>query len=113
MKKQGFGDRIAQARKEAGFSQKRLLKALGWPDDSNSRLSGYENEQREPSLDDFRKIADLCHVDPAWLAFGELRLSPELAQIVQRFPTASDAIKDSIRAGLRITAHENRRRSAE
>lgn len=68
--KKGFGVRIAEARKAAGFSQKALMEALGWPNDSNARLSGYENEVREPTLGDFERIADLCNVDPAWLAFA-------------------------------------------
>jgi transcriptional regulator with XRE-family HTH domain len=67
--KKGFGTRIAEARKDAGYSQKALMDALGWPNESNARLSGYENESREPSLDDFQAIADACGVDPAWLVF--------------------------------------------
>lgn len=68
--KKGFGGRIAEARKAAGYSQKALMDALGWPNESNARLSGYENEAREPSLDDFQAIADACGVDPAWLVFA-------------------------------------------
>lgn len=113
LKKQGFGARIREAREAAGYSQKALMEKLGWPNDSNSRLSGYENEAREPTLSDFERIAKLCHADPAYLAFGSLRLEPELAQICQNFPAASDEIKDSIRAGLRITAQNNKKRAAE
>ena len=69
--KKGFGLRIAEARKAAGFSQKSLQDALGWPSDSNARLSGYENEVREPSLNDFERIAALCNVEPSWLAFAQ------------------------------------------
>lgn len=68
--KKGYGGRIADARKAAGYSQKSMMDALGWPSDSNARLSGYENEAREPSLDDFISIATLCNVDPSWLAFA-------------------------------------------
>lgn len=68
--KKGFGLRISEARKNAGHSQKGLMAALGWPNDSNARISGYENEQREPTLDDFTAIADACGVEPAWLVFG-------------------------------------------
>lgn len=69
----GFGQRIAEARKAAGYSQKQLIEALGWPNDSNSRMSGYETEAREPSLKDFERIAQICQVDPAWLAFAKRR----------------------------------------
>jgi transcriptional regulator with XRE-family HTH domain len=68
--KKGFGDRIAVARKAAGYSQKSLMAELGWPNDSNSRLSGYETEEREPTLEDFDRIAAACNVDTAWLVFG-------------------------------------------
>lgn len=68
--KKGFGGRIAEARKEAGYSQKALMAELGWPNDSNARLSGYEREDREPTLDDFQAIADACGVDAAWLVFA-------------------------------------------
>jgi transcriptional regulator with XRE-family HTH domain len=68
--KAGFGARIAEARKAAGYSQKALMDALGWPNESHARLSGYENEVREPSLDDFQAIADRCGVEPSWLVFG-------------------------------------------
>lgn len=68
--KKGYGLRIAEARKAAGYSQKALMAELGWPNESNARLSGYECEEREPSLDDFQHIAELCGVDPAWLAFA-------------------------------------------
>lgn len=113
LKKQGFGKRIADARKAAGYSQKALMEKLGWPNDSNARLSGYENEEREPTIADFAAIAKHCRVDPAFLAFGEYRLDPELSQIVQNFPVAESAIKDMIRAGLRITARSSEKRAAE
>ena len=33
--------------------------------------SGWESGRTEPSLDTVRRIAELLHVDPGWLAFGE------------------------------------------
>jgi transcriptional regulator with XRE-family HTH domain len=66
----GYGRRIAGARRAAGFSQIELARRLGWPATSNARISGYENEDREPSLADFERIAEACGVDPAWLAFA-------------------------------------------
>lgn len=113
LKKQGFGERIAQARKAAGYSQKALMEKLGWPNDSNSRLSGYENEERQPTLADFERIAKACNVDPAYLAFGEFRLGAEAHQLVQNFSNASDEIKTVVRAALRLTARNNQQKAAE
>lgn len=31
----------------------------------------YEKDQREPSVDDIRKLANALNVHPSWLAFGE------------------------------------------
>jgi transcriptional regulator with XRE-family HTH domain len=110
-RKQGYGARIAEARKAAGYSQKRLMDALGWPNDSNSRLSGYENEEREPTLADFEAIAKKCNVDPAWIAFGERRLDPELDQLVQGFLNATAEIQDVVRAACKVTVRKNRTRA--
>jgi transcriptional regulator with XRE-family HTH domain len=112
-RKQGYGARIQEARTAAGFSQKRLMEALGWPNDSNSRLSGYENEQRQPTLEDFERIAKKCNVDPAWLAFGEYRLDGELPQLVQGFKNASEEIKNVVRAALRITSRNNKKQAGQ
>ena len=71
--KQGFGRRIRDAREAAGLSQTALLERIGWPSDSNSRLSAYEHEKRQPSLDDFEAIAKACGVDPVWLVFDRGR----------------------------------------
>ena len=68
--KQGFGRRIRDAREAAGLSQTALLERIGWPSNSNSRLSSYELETRQPSLDDFEAIARACGVDPVWLVFA-------------------------------------------
>lgn len=110
---QGFGERIKKARKNAGHNQKELMELLGWPNESNSRMSGYENEERRPTLEDFEAIAKLCHVDPAWLAFGDFRLEGELPQVVTGFQNADEHNRDVVRAALRITARNNQKRAAD
>lgn len=109
--KRGYGVRIRDARKAAGYSQKRLMEALGWPNDSNARLSGYENEDREPLLSDFEAIAKLCHVDVAWMVFGAHRISEEDAALIQGFKNASPEVKGIVRAALRITSRNNQKKS--
>jgi transcriptional regulator with XRE-family HTH domain len=70
--KKGYGPRIKEAREGAGFTQKQLSECLGWSAETNSnaRISGYENESREPSIADFERIAEACNVEPAWLVFA-------------------------------------------
>lgn len=111
--KEGFGARIRNARKKAGFSQKRLLDELGWPNDSNSRLSGYETEARQPSLADFKRIAVLCKVNPAYLAFGDYQMKQWEAELITGYLTAEDRLKNIVDATLRLTSRNNEKRSNE
>lgn len=110
-KKRGYGERIRDARKAAGYSQKGLLERLGWPSDSNARLSGYENEDREPVLADFDAIAKLVHVDVAWMVFGDYRISEEDSALIQGFKNATPEVKTIVRAALRITSRNNQKKS--
>lgn len=50
-----LGERIRAARKARGLSQPALARLCGW--DSQSRISQYETDNREPQLDDLKKIA--------------------------------------------------------
>lgn len=113
MAKKGYGARMAESRKTAGYSQKRLMDALGWPNDSNSRLSGYENEEREPTLSDFERIAKLCKVDVAWLVFGDYRMDPFHAKLIQGYETGSDEAQRIVRASLRLAERNNQKKAAD
>jgi transcriptional regulator with XRE-family HTH domain len=64
-----FGDRVRVARQYANLSQVQLAEACGW--ESQSRISGYERDEREPRREDILAIAGACNVAPAWLYFGE------------------------------------------
>jgi len=97
-KKHGFGKRIAEARKDAGLSQKALMDKLDWPNDSNSRLSGYENETRQPSVQDFERIAVVLKVNPCRLAFGHYTFPEEGERVASTFLNADEGDRAVIRA---------------
>ena len=65
----GFGKRIREARKRKKLSQESLGVACGYS--GQGTISHYENERREPTLDDFEKIAGALNVPAGYLAFGE------------------------------------------
>ncbi|MFS1522735.1 helix-turn-helix domain-containing protein [Microbulbifer sp. 2304DJ12-6] len=50
-----IGKRIRSARQANGWSQAELAHHCGW--EHQSRISGYENDKREPSFEDVRVIA--------------------------------------------------------
>jgi len=64
-----FGDRVKLARIRKGVSQVELAEACGW--ESQSRISGYETNEREPKREDVLRIAEVCEVEPSWLYFGD------------------------------------------
>ncbi|MGG3625493.1 helix-turn-helix transcriptional regulator [Bacillus gobiensis] len=59
-----LGQRLRKAREQKGWSQTFVCKKLGI---SNSALSGYERDYREPDADMIRKLADLYEVSTDFL----------------------------------------------
>lgn len=55
-----LGSRIARYRKDAGLTQGQLAKRCGWA--SQSRVGNYENDSREPTLGDLKKIASVLGI---------------------------------------------------
>lgn len=60
------GDRVRQARKEAGFTQKQLAKKVGISQSSISELEGGDTSETPAIV----KIAVACKVSPYWLDAG-------------------------------------------
>ena len=58
------GDRIAQIRAEAGFTQSALARAIGT---SQSAISQIEAGERNPSFEMLRQIATALDVTPSYL----------------------------------------------
>lgn len=66
----GWGSRIRAARKIAKISQTTLGAAVGGAGGGQSRISSWENEEHEPTLQNFVQIGEITGVSPAWIAFG-------------------------------------------
>lgn len=64
-----LGLRIRSARKDKKWSQARLAEECGW--DSASRVGNYEQDTREPVLEDIRLMAEKLGVREAWLSSGD------------------------------------------
>jgi len=62
-----IGARIAEARRSAGFSQKKLAEVLGV---GQSTVSQWESGTTQPSVEMFEQLAGLLRTEPAVLAFG-------------------------------------------
>ena len=56
----GFGEKLTEARKKKGLSQKRLAEIL---DITPTRLNYWEKNKREPDLFMFKKIIEILDVD--------------------------------------------------
>jgi transcriptional regulator with XRE-family HTH domain len=96
--KLGFGKRIQEARKALPHkvTQEELGKACGWKD-AQSRVSNYEIERNEPSIQDFIALGNATHVDPGELAFGKPLLGPEEAKLLHAWRVANPAMRKYIR----------------
>ncbi|MCP1290912.1 LexA family transcriptional regulator [Chromobacterium sp. S0633] len=64
-----IGKRLKELREKAGLKQPELAELCGWG--SQSRISQYENDKREPSLSDLEAIAQALRVSVKEILFGE------------------------------------------
>ncbi len=62
--RRALASRLRQARKDAGLTQARAAKLLGW---TRSTISDFETCRSEPSLDQLSTLARLYGVDVHWL----------------------------------------------
>jgi len=63
------GERIKQARTQAGLSLRQLARLV---DCSHTAISDWENGNRRPADDTLKTIADYCGVSLDWLQNGRL-----------------------------------------
>lgn len=63
-----IGTRIKRIRMDKKMSQRAVAEALGIP---YSTYSNYENNNREPSHDTLKRIADVLGVSVSYLIYGE------------------------------------------
>lgn len=59
-----FGERLALARKEKGYTQEQLASLIGI---AKSTLTGYEKGNREPDILKIKKIVDILDIDADYL----------------------------------------------
>jgi len=76
-----IGKRIAEARRKAKLTQPALAKKCGWP--SQSRVSNYERDEREPRSADIKILAKALRVSEVWLLTAENESSVSQPQDVQ------------------------------
>jgi transcriptional regulator with XRE-family HTH domain len=95
-----IGSRLRMARVVAGMSQGDLAVACGWgknPVEGQSRISNYERNSREMTLDDLIKMCKVLKADPAEVAFGHPLLpDPVEQQILEDYRQADERGKKYI-----------------
>lgn len=89
-----IGSRLRMARVNAGMSQGELAVACGWgknPAEGQSRVSNYERNAREMTLEDLMKMCKVLKANPAEIAFGNpLKLDPIEQRILDDFRSADE-----------------------
>ncbi|HGO5328922.1 TPA: XRE family transcriptional regulator [Klebsiella oxytoca] len=89
----GFSERLAQAMKNAGYTQGRLAKDVGMAQSSVNKLLKEANGSRKTV-----EIASVLGVRPEWLSTGE----GEMASSGAREPTALYQVKPSLNGIYRV-----------
>jgi len=96
-----LSDRIRQIRRNKGMTQAELAKLLH---SSQSTVYNYENNQREPSIDVLKKIAQIGNVSLDWLITGaETRISPEDKELLDQLnshPNLKRIVKGTIETAI-------------
>ncbi len=73
-----IGERIKSHRENLKLSQQALAAMCGW--ENATRISNYEKNYREPTLEDIKQLAKALGVPPNRLAFDDSEISKELPQ---------------------------------
>lgn len=91
-----LAQRLKLLRTKLGMTQKEFADKVGF---TQATLSAYENNQKKPSLDIVRDIAEKCHISIDWLCglTDKENYSDEIK-------TYSDAIKQIINIGKEFNA---------
>lgn len=104
----GIGKALRAARNAKRLRQEDVAKACGWKDGQN-RLSNYEMDKREPSIEDLRKLAEVLETTPgALIAGGGVDPVEDAMRIAAMLVTLSPEARAPLEAGI---AEAYRRRS--
>jgi len=81
-----FGQNIVQSRMKLGLSQKDLAEMLMV---SAARLSQWENDKREPAVENIKMLSNVLHVSSDYLLDNEpsssVSLSPEEHDLIDQY----------------------------
>ena len=77
----GFAQRLRDLRKRAGFSQTELAQLVGV---SLLTIFRWENAERQPRLEEIKKLAEVLHVSESELLNGSARNEWELRLVVSK-----------------------------
>jgi len=87
------GQKIREARDNAGLKQPELAAKLGW---GQSRISNYERNVREPGLDDLRDIAKALNVDIGFFISGTSLVPPIVAGKISNYDSRQDFLDSMV-----------------
>uniref|UniRef100_UPI004048C8D3 XRE family transcriptional regulator n=1 Tax=Rheinheimera sp. TaxID=1869214 RepID=UPI004048C8D3 len=91
------GQKIREARDNAGLKQPELAAKLGW---GQSRISNYERNVREPGLDDLSAIAKVLRIDVAdLLPTTQYQAKPPQIYSLGEEPVSFSVDANALRAG--------------
>jgi phage repressor protein C with HTH and peptisase S24 domain len=91
------GQKIREARDNAGLKQPELAAKLGW---GQSRISNYERNVREPGLDDLSAIAKVLRIDVAdLLPTTQYQAKPPQTYSLGEEPVSFSVDANALRAG--------------
>lgn len=94
-----FGERLKEARQNAGYTQDQLAKLIGV---AKSTLSGYEKGNREPDVMKIWKIITALDISGDWLLGGENRhsftvsLNPEEKTHIKKYRALDERGKSNV-----------------
>ena len=83
------GQKIREARNNAGLKQPELAAKLGW---GQSRISNYERNVREPGIQDLRDIAKALNVDISFFISGTSLVPPIAASRIKDFVSEKEFV---------------------
>jgi transcriptional regulator with XRE-family HTH domain len=96
----GFGERLKQARHNAGLTGTALGALCGV---EKMAVSHWEHERHPPSLDQLMVICKACKVTAAWLIDGANgELSPEALRLAHEFDSAGPEKREFLLASLSL-----------
>jgi transcriptional regulator with XRE-family HTH domain len=109
-----IGSRLRMARVNAGLSQGELAVACGWgknPIEGQSRVSNYERNAREMTLEDLIKMCKVLKANPAEVAFGHpLKPDPIEQRIIDDYRNSDDRGKKYILTACEANRPESKPR---